>query len=239
MKKEEAGKSCPNSDERADDTEQKELAKSELSEEDKKDQSQAFINTGQLSAALFAFLAQDKLLSWLGELTKSSATIYDKALDAEYLKTHIGGGDHRLFDGGHDVIRAWDKVRQAAPDDSFQQEVLGYVSALWKDVTTVKGLPFTTVSKENFASWVEALDWIPGVDRKYLYDLCSFDAMEILSTALGAVGVLFALKKEDQKMLAKILGSMSIVSILSANPIMGIFVIGAAGYAFKKKKDGI
>ena len=116
----------------------------------------------------------------------------------EYLKNHIGGGDHRLFDGGHDIFNAWSRVREASPDDSLQQEVLGYVSALWKDVTTTKGLPFITVSKENFESCVKNLDWIPGVDRKYLYDLCSFDAMEILSTALGAVGVLFALKKKDQ-----------------------------------------
>ena len=217
-------------------TKQKEAPKSNLSEKEKKDQSQDFINNGELSAALFAFLSQGKLLSWLGELTKAPAKIYDKALDMEYLKNHIGGGDHRLFDGGHDIFNAWSRVREASPDDSFQQEVLGYISALWKDVTTTKGLPFITVSKENFESWVETLDWIPGVDRKYLYDLCSFDAMEILSTALGAVGVLFALKKKDQKMLAELLGNMGIVSILSANPIMGIFVIGTAGYAYKKKK---
>ena len=60
--------------------------------------------------------------------------------------------------------------------------------------------------------------------------------MEIFSTALGAVGVLFALSKKDQKMLAELLGSMGIVAILSANPIMGILVIGTAVYAYKKKK---
>ena len=221
-----------------DDVEQKEFPKRDLSENDKNTDHKIFTDTGELSGALFAFLSQGNLLSWLGELTKSPATIYDKALDAEYLKTHISGGDHRLFDGGHDIFSAWDEVREASPDDSFQQEVLGYVSSLWKDVTTTKGLPFTTVSKENFESWVETLDWIPGVDRKYLYDLFSFDAIEVLSTALGTVGVLFALKKKDQEMLAELLGSMGIVSILSANPIMGIFVIGAAGYAYKKKNMG-
>ncbi|MDE3269413.1 MAG: hypothetical protein OYH77_03910 [Pseudomonadota bacterium] len=192
-------------------------------------------NATGLSGELFAFLAQDNLLKWLGKLTESTATIYDKALDAEYLKTHIGGGDHRLFDGGHDIFNAWTRVKDASHDDSFQQEVLGYVSALWKDVTTVKGLPFTTVSKENFEAWIGKLDWIPGVDRKYLYDLCSFDAFEILSVALGAVAVVFALKKKDQKKLAEILGSMSIIAIISANPVMGIFIIATACYAYKKK----
>lgn len=73
-------------------TKQKEAPKSNLSEKEKKDQSQDFINNGELSAAFFAFLSQGKLLSWLGELTKAHATIYDKALDMEYLKNHIGGG---------------------------------------------------------------------------------------------------------------------------------------------------
>ena len=77
---------------------------------------------------------------------------------------------------------------------------------------------------------------IPGLDRKYLYDLLSFDAMEILTTGLGAVSVVFVLKKEDQEKLAEILGSMGIISILSANPIMGIFVIATSAFAYQKKK---
>lgn len=235
IKKASKGKCSANSDESVSDAEQKKFSENDLPKKDKKDKKQDFTNTYGLPATLFAFLSQNKLLAWLGELTKSPATIYDKALDAAYLKTHIGGGDHRLFDGGHDIFNAWNRIREASPDDSFQQEVLGYVSALWKDVTTTKGLPFVTVSKENFEASVKALDWIPGVDRKYLYDLLSFDAMEILSTSLGAVGVLFALKKKDQKVLAELLGSMGISSILSANPIMGIFVIATAGYAYKIK----
>lgn len=195
-----------------------------------------FTKAGVLSAPLFAFLAERQLLSYLGNLTRSPATIYDKALDAEYLRTHIGGADHRLFDGGHSIFAAWEKVRNASPDDSFRQEVVGYVSALWKDLTTVKGLPYMTVDKGKFETWVEALQWIPGVDREYVYKLFSFDAIRVFSTALGVVFALFALKKEDQKMLAEILASMGIIAIISANPLMGILVICTAGYAYKKKK---
>ena len=38
--------------------------------------------------------------SMLAGLAKGPATIYDKAMDAGYLATNIGGGNHRLFDGG-------------------------------------------------------------------------------------------------------------------------------------------
>ncbi len=188
-----------------------------------------------------AFLSQADLLKWSESITKSAATVYDKALDAEYLKSHIGGGDHRLFDGGHDIFSAWQRVKDASPNDSLVQEVTGYISALFKDGTTIKGLPFTTLDKGSFQNWV---DWvsdlgIPGLKREYLVDLASFDAFEVLASSLGVVGVIFALKKDDEEKLAEILGSMGIVSIISANPIMGMVVVAGGAYAYAKERKKI
>ena len=73
-----------------------------------------------------AALASDVATSidrWTRESFNAAATIYDKATDAEYLQTHIAGGLHRLFDGGHDLIGAWKAVRHARVDDSLAQEV--------------------------------------------------------------------------------------------------------------------
>ena len=215
-------------------------AKSKIDKIEKKDVEKFFSNAGEnavkLSGGIGAFLSQDALLKHLETLTKSASNQYDKALDSEYLRTKIGGGNHRLFDGGHDIFGAWDKVKEAMPDDNFGQEVLGYMQALWKDISTVKGLPFATTSKESYDSWANTISKIPGVDKKYAYDLLSFDAYEILSTAIGSVGIFLALKKKDQEKLAELLGSMGIISILSANPIMGIFTISSAAFAYKKKQ---
>ena len=52
--------------------------------------------------SLFPFLSQKDLLRWLQKYTETSSTIYDKAMDNSYNSSHVGGGDHRLFDGGHD-----------------------------------------------------------------------------------------------------------------------------------------
>ena len=60
--------------------------------------------------------------------------------------------------------------------------------------------------------------------------------MEVFSSSLGAVAVVFALNKKDEEKLAEILGAMGIVSILSANPIMGIFVTALGGYAYWKER---
>ena len=49
---------------------------------------------------LLTFLSQSKLLEWSESFMKaiSSDNGYDKAVDAIYNETHIGGGNHRLFD---------------------------------------------------------------------------------------------------------------------------------------------
>ena len=128
-----------------------------------------------------AFLHTQDLLKWSETVTESPGTLYDKAMDAEYLRSHIGGGDHRLFDGGHDLMGAWKSVHEASEADSLTQEVVGYVAGIWKDVTTIKGLPVVTVDKGGFDSWADRFSAIPGVNREWLVDLLSFDAFEVLS----------------------------------------------------------
>ena len=78
-----------------------------------------------------SFLATDfsrKFENWFGELTESSATIYDKAVDEAYNITHEGGWLHRLFDGSHDPVSMWNIVKDTKLDDtnnygSFSGEV--------------------------------------------------------------------------------------------------------------------
>jgi len=190
-------------------------------------------------SSVLSVLSVDQLLNWTENISKSASTIYDKAMDAEYLKTHLGGGNHRMFDGGHDLDGAWVAIRNASPDDSFAQEVIAYFQAIWKDITTAKGLPFDTWSQdgyESFANWITSV--IPGIDKEWVYDLLSFDALELFGSTLGGVAAFFALNDEDTKRLSEILGSMGIVSVISANPIMGMVMVIVGGYAyFKKKKE--
>ena len=187
------------------------------------------------AGAIGGYLSQQELLSWVEKLTASTATIYDKALDAEYLRTHIGGGNHRLFDGGHDLISAWGRVRDASGDDSFEREVLGYVQALWKDLTTSKGLPFTTWDEAQYSKFSETLARF-GVSKQWSYDLISFDVFELFSAGLGVAGLLVALQRDDVEKLSELLGAMGITSILSANPIAGLAAIAVTAYAYHKKR---
>lgn len=189
---------------------------------------------------VLAFVQAPDLLKWTQSLTEGAATVYDKAMDAEFIRTGVGGAEHRLFDGGHTILDSWQAVRDALPrdglpKDSKTEEIMGWVQAYWKDLTTPMGMPFVTIDKADFDAWVKAIAGnIPGIDRKYLYDLLTFDAMEICAAGLSVVGVFFAFRKEDKEKVAEILGAMGISSIMAANPILGITTIAVTGYSYWK-----
>ena len=83
---------------------------------------------------LASSLSRD-LTGLLENMVNGSATIYDKAMDAEYIATHIGGGNHRMFDGGHTIIGAIKAVRDASPDDSIIEEAMGLLQG-WNRADT-------------------------------------------------------------------------------------------------------
>ena len=113
----------------------------------------------QLMAAtqpvLASNLSQD-LNSLLEGMVKGSTTIYDKAMDANYLdpllRPDMGGSYHRLFDGGHTISGAFSAARNASPDDNIIQEALGTIQGLLRDGTTSRGLPLANWDKSTFDS---------------------------------------------------------------------------------------
>ena len=64
-------------------------------------QAQTFITLQGLLAN-----AELSINSWLQSMVSGAPTIYDRAMDATYNSTHIGGGLHRMFDGGHTCPRS-------------------------------------------------------------------------------------------------------------------------------------
>ena len=110
------------------------------------------------------------LNAWLQDIVKGTPTIYDKAMDAAYNSTRIGGGDHRLFDGGHTIAGAFQAVRNASPDDSIFEEAAGFLQALARDATTPRGLPLVTWDQETFNGLTDALGRV-GIPRAWVVDM--------------------------------------------------------------------
>ena len=113
--------------------------------------------TAQVMAAAQALLASDlssDLNNLVAAAVKGSATIYDKAMDANYLdpllRPGLGGSYHRLFDGGHTIAGAVRAARDASSDDTVIEEARGTVQALLRDAATPRGLPVATWDKGTF-----------------------------------------------------------------------------------------
>lgn len=169
---------------------------------------------------------------------KGRATIYDKAMDAEYLATHIGGGAHRLFDGGHTISGAWRAARNAASDDTLTEEMLGAVQGLLRDVSTPRGLPLANWDKGTFDSVAESLQSSFGIPKSWFGDLVSYDAAELLGSTVGVVSVIFNWNKAESETFAQLAASMGLSATLSANPLLMLVSVVALARAFDKARSG-
>ena len=191
---------------------------------------------GTVQGLLASSLAID-LNEMLQATVRGSATVYDKAMDAEYLRTFIGGGNHRMFDGGHTLAGAWEAVRNASPDDTIIEEAFGFVKAMFKDLTTSKGLPIANWDKATYDNAASYLQSNFGIPRDWFYDINSYDAPELLAGVIGLVSVIFSWKEEDTEKFSKLVGNMGVAAVFSANPILMIITLTSLAQAFHKAQD--
>lgn len=195
------------------------------------------------SALVLSLFSHQDILKWTRGIVESISvsTPYTDKIDEIYINTHIGGGNHRLFDESHTISGMWEKVRDTYPDDNLLQETTAFISEWFKDVTTPAGMPFINI--DDKISYDASRKWftenIPGVNSKMFNDFFTYDIGEIFTSSFGVTCAIFAIKDEDKKKLEKILGQMSVLTILSANPLMGISVIFLTCYHYYKSKKSI
>ena len=185
-----------------------------------------------LSQGALASALSIDLNSALASLANGPATIYDKAMDARYLATSIGGGNHRLFDGGHTLSGAFEAARNASADDSIVQEALGYMQGLFRDVTTPKGLPLANWDKATYDQVSGFLKSQFGVPPNWFYDLNSFDAAEVLGATIGVLAAALNWSRADAEQFGRLAGGMGLATVLSANPLLLIVTVVALAKTF-------
>ena len=169
--------------------------------------------------------------SWLQSMVSGAPTIYDRAMDATYNSTHIGGGLHRMFDGGHTIPGAFEAVRNASPDDNIFQEAAGLLQALARDGTTPMGLPLVNWDRDTFYGLANTLEGF-GISRDWLIDLVNYDAVELVGSSIGVVAIALNWNNEDIEEFTTIVGGMGLSAAVSANPLLLIVTIVALAKAF-------
>lgn len=176
--------------------------------------------------------------SWLGEMFNTGIpSIYDQAVDAVYNATHIGGGHlHRLFDGSHSPWSMWEKVRGVSEQDTLAQEVVGYFSALGKDLSSKVGIPLLDWNKASYDQVAGALNTTFGVPKSWFADLIHINATELIGTSIGVIAVALNWNKAEVKEFSSLAASLGISSLSSANPALAVLTLATLARALVEAK---
>lgn len=173
----------------------------------------------------------------LAQLVKGAPTIYDKMMDAEYIRTGIGGGLHRIFDGGHTIWGAFKAARDAPTDDGVIARAMGMLLGLFRDVTTPAGLPFFTWDPDTYRKVATYLKETFGVPRKVFADLVTYDATDIISGLLGSATLFFRWSDGEAKDFARIVASSGLAAVVKRNPILAVVTLAAMAKAFMEARE--
>ena len=129
------------------------------------------------------------MASWLAENFNHNFDAYDRAIDAVYNATHIGGARyHHLLDGQHTIWGAMEAVKNVDPDSSFSSRLAEVSEHLLRDTMSVSGVnPFLGPSLfESIAGFGQSL----GISRAYLADALTVNGPELIGGALALAGSL-------------------------------------------------
>lgn len=197
---------------------------------------QAATSVHGAAQGLLATEIATRLNEALASMAKGVPTVYDKAMDAEYLRTAIGGGKHRLFDGGHTLWGAAKASATVETTDGVVGRAMGMVQGLFRDVTTPEGLPLFTWAPETYAKVSTFVSDKFGMSKSAFSDLMTYDAAEVLSGLLGSVALVFKWSDGDAKDFAKIVGASGVATIVQLNPLLACVSIAAMAKSFAEMR---
>ncbi len=192
-----------------------------------------------LGNALLATEIATSLDRWTRDVFASGPpTRYDKALDQFYIDTGKYGADHRLFDGSHDLVGAWKTIAETFPDEGWLQRAEGYVSALWKDMATPRGIPVVTWDKEAFDTVAGFLNETLGISRKWVKDMADFTATEFVGSVLAALALVLSWNKAELRRFSEIVASLGLSALVGANPLLVMVTIVGLAKCFHEARHG-
>ena len=172
-----------------------------------------------------------ELNGWISKLTAGAPTIYDKAMDSVYNATGIGGSLHRQFDGGHTIIGAFRVARDAAPNDSILQELVGTSKGLLKDSVTPRGLPFVTWDQKIYDRAAQAVQQYLLIPKETFYRMTSWNVPSLLGGGFGLLDLAVHWKTGNVKLLSETAGRLIASAAMFKNGVLLLIALPALGKA--------
>jgi len=182
--------------------------------------------------AVIAGPAAHPMSSWLADTFNHNFDQYDRAIDAVYNATHIGGSKlHHIVDGQHSILGAFEAVKGVSPDDSWATEVCQAGEHLLRDTMSRSGInPFFSLTPDQYSTIANAAEAV-GVSRAYLADALTVNGPELFGGAIALAGSVIVAKKADPSALSTLGGAYLTSAIVSANPLLIPIAAGSLAYA--------
>lgn len=181
---------------------------------------------GEAYTAALDWKNNSEFSNWLTEhLSTQCATLASKAMDAEYLRTHLGGGWHRLYDGGHTLAGSWKAVSSAVPDLDALNKLGVWANEYWKDLITTRGMP------------ILILDHADQVSEYFKH----FDSLNVAQLIGGNIcGVSIYCNWNDPAKLVASATATECSGIVYANvvaPLVSLIALGRAYFLLRKSEQ--
>ena len=193
------------------------------------------------SQALLASGAAGYVNRLAAAAVKGPATIYDKAMDANFmdplLRPNLGGSYHRLFDGGHTIVVLSRRPAPPILTTASSRRRSGRCGALLKDASTPRGLPLGTWSKDTFDSVGGRLSSF-GIPKQRLYDVNTCTIADVASATVGMVSVAYNWNRADTESFARIAAGIAVSTACRANPLLLVVALVSAARSFDKARRG-
>jgi hypothetical protein len=154
-------------------------------------------------------------------LERHSPIEYDRIMDRVYAETHIGGGQHRAFDGSHTFAGSYQTIAEATGDVDASE----YFKAHLNELVTPEGIPLLTLDHTllrwttDVVSDVLGGRFSPGQLRSFAVDVNSVNAGELLSATVGVGFILFALRSSDSRAFSRVVSLNLCIGLATANPL--------------------
>jgi hypothetical protein len=183
---------------------------------------------GEAYTAALDWKNNSEFSNWLTvHLSNQRATLGSKAMDAEYLRTHIGGGWHRLYDGGHSLAGSWKAVSSSLPDLSALDQLGTWANEYWKDLITTRGMPIVILDHaDKVSEYFKHLDCV-NVAQVIGGEVCGVSIycnwndpakLVVSATAIECSGIVFA----------------NVVS-----PLVSLIALGRAYFLIRKSEQDV
>lgn len=188
-------------------------------------------------SATFALPVGNKIEKSLSNIIDDTPSVYDDKIDEIYNQTHIGGGNHRLFDQSHTPAQMWEKVKEALPDDKRSEEIYNYFLSLAKDMQTIKGIPLVSIdNKQAYDVAVEKLSATFAIKKSWFVDVLSINLSEFFVTTVGVLALFFKWNKREKEEFSDLSSSLLTAATVGANPFLLIAALISLGSSFTKAK---